>query len=346
MRFVAPSLSLLCGLALVTGACSSHPSSTFPQGTGGASGDGGGGGQSDTGTAGAPAGDAGSLFGGDASALLGGDAGPSDDCGDVGKFIYVISDTPSTLYTFDPTKFPSASAFQKVGPVDCDGSGVNSMAVDRSGVAWVNFNSGAIYEVTTTAPVTCTPTSFQPGQAGFTGVLGMGFSANSAGSSDETLFVSDNAGPGGTCSKKAPGAGCRGLGLGTIDLATMTLTRVGASGYTGVAAGYNAELTGTGEGQVYGFFTTSPATYGPISKTEGTTTTPPPTALPSVNASTGGYAFSFWGGDFYFYTAPSDNTVVTHLETATATTTTSPMLDFTIVGAGVSTCAPTVPPVQ
>jgi|GEM_PF-3500705 len=54
--------------------------------------------------------------------------------------------------------------------------------------------------------------------------------------------------------------------------------------------------------------------------------------------------FSFWGGDFYFYTAPSNGTVVTHLQTSTGATTTSPELGFTIVGAGVSTCAPTAPP--
>ncbi len=66
--------------------------------------------------------------------------------------------------------------------------------------------------------------------------------------------------------------------------------------------------------------------------------------MSAVNASVGGYAFSFWGGDFYFYTAPTDQTIVTHLSSATGTTTNASPLTFTIVGAGVSTCAPTVPP--
>jgi hypothetical protein len=216
------------------------------------------------------------------------------------------------------------------------------MAVDRSGTAWVNFNDGLIYKVTTKAPVTCTPTSFVPGQAGFTKVLGMGFSANAAGSNDETLFVSDNAGPGGDCRSSSPKAGCMGKGLGKIDLATMTLMPLGP--YTATAAGYNAELSGTGDAKLYGFFTTSPGAYGPIDKTDGQTSAPAPVSVPSVNASTGGYAFSFWGGDFYFYTAPTDNTTVTHLQTSTGTTTSSPKLSFTIVGAGVSTCAPVAPP--
>jgi predicted small lipoprotein YifL len=258
-----------------------------------------------------------------------------------GQFIYVISDA-NDLYTFDPTKFPSASAFTLVGPVTCNTSGVNSMAVDRDAVAWVNFNDGSIARVTTTAPVTCTPTSFVSKQAGFTNALGMGFSVDSPGSDSETLFVSDNAGPGGTCTKATPGPGCTGKGLGEIDLASMTLTPLG--GYTGTAAGYNAELTGTGDAKLYGFFTTSPGAYGPIDKSTGQTTSPAPTAVSAVNASTGGYAFSFWGGDFYFYTAPTDTTIVTHLTTATGATTVSPKLGFTIVGAGVSTCAPTTPP--
>ena len=75
------------------------------------------------------------------------------------------------------------------------------------------------------------------------------------------------------------------------------------------------------------------------------------TSLPTVNASDGGYAFSFWGGDFWFYTAfptpdqPDPTTSVTHFETATGKTTV-PLsnIGFVIVGAGVSTCAPVIPP--
>jgi hypothetical protein len=266
---------------------------------------------------------------------------PSNCASGAGTFVYVISDA-NNLYTFDPTQFPSAAAFTLVGAVACDSSGVNSMAIDRSATAWVNFNDGQIYKVTTSAPVTCTATAFAGGQAGFTSVLGMGFAANAKGSNDETLFVSDNAGPGGTCTAATPSPGCTGLGLGKIDLTTLTLTQLGA--YTGTAAGYNAELTGTGDGLLYGFFTTTPSSYGPIDPSSGATSSPAPTSIPSVTVGNGGYAFSFWGGDFYFYTAPTGNTVVTHLQTSTGMTTASPELAFTIVGAGVSTCAPTVPP--
>jgi hypothetical protein len=278
---------------------------------------------------------------GDGGSVLGEGGAASSNCAQgAGSFIYVISDK-NDLYAFDPSQFPSAQAFTLIGNVSCDTSGVNSMAVDRSATAWVNFNDGLIFQVTTTAPVTCTPTSFVAGQAGFTKDLGMGFSVNAPGSNEETLFVSDNGGPGGDCNKSTPGSGCTGKGLGQIDLATMTLTALGP--YTAMAAGYNAELTGTGDGKLYGFFTTTPGAYGPIDKTTGETSAPAPTPLPTVNAMNGGYAFSFWGGDFYFYTAPDDGTIVTHLESSTGMTTAASPLSFTIVGAGVSTCAPVAP---
>jgi len=331
--FPLPPSALASLAALLAVACGS----SAPQGFGSPSGD-------DAGSsAGHDAGTPPPALGDGSTPPLGDDGGPSTgtNCATgAASFIYVASDA-NDLYAFDPSKFPAASAFTLIGPIPCDTSGVNSMAVDRTATAWVNFNDGQIFKVTTTAPVTCTATGFVPGQGGFTNDLGMGFSVNAPGSNDETLFVSDNGGPGGDCSSKAPGPSCAGKGLGTIDVGTMTLTPLGA--YTGMAAGYNAELTGTGDAKLYGFFTTSPGAYGAIDKASGATTPPAPTAIPSVNAATGGYAFSFFGGDFYFYTAPKGNTVVTHLATSTGTTTTSPQLGFTIVGAGVSTCAPTTP---
>jgi hypothetical protein len=259
----------------------------------------------------------------------------------------VISDSNS-LYTFDPTKFPSTAAFTLVGPVPCvpSGSYVNSMAIDRQATAYVNFHDGSIVKMTTTAPLACTPTGFMAGQNAFTNDLGMGFSADMKGSTNETLFVSDNAGPNGNCTQSTPAAGCMGKGLASLNLTSWALNPIGA--YTSTAAGYNAELTGTGDAQLYGFFTTTPSSYGPIDKPTGHTDTPAPTVVQSVSVGTGGYAFSFWGGDFYFYIAPGGgNTIPQHLDTKTGMVTPGQMLSYVIVGAGVSTCAPlTMPPPQ
>jgi hypothetical protein len=325
--------------------------STSGPGFGGSGGSGGGsgsgsGGRSGSGSGGSGGNGSGGGSGGigsfgDGGGSSGGSSGSGSNCAvGAAQFIYVISDS-NNLYTFDPTKFPSKAAFTLVGPVTCDSSGVNSMAVDRNATAYVNFNSGAIYKVSTTAPPTCTPTGFMSGQHGFTPVLGMGFSANSPGSMDETLFVSDNGGPNGVCTQSTPGPGCMGQGIATLDLNTWTLNPVGP--YTMGDSGYNAELTGTGDAKLYGFFTTTPGGVGPIDKGSGATTSTTP--LPTVSVGNGGYAFSFWGGDFYFYTASSTpNTVVTHFQPSNNMTTVSDQLDYVIVGAGVSTCAPVAPP--
>jgi hypothetical protein len=294
----------------------------------------------------------------------GGGGGGDGDCPpSAGKYIFVVDDQ-NVLYTFDPTMVPTAAAptnnpFTSLGPLNCpgettpppdDNSGVNSMAVDRQAVAWVNFSDGKIFNVDTTqASLPCTDTGFVPGQGGFTAPLGMGFVTVSATNHNENLYVSDNGGPGGTCPSMAttPGPGCTGLGLGLINTQTMTMTPTGAWGSS--LAGYNAELSGTGGGILYGFFTTTPSDLATIDTGSGNVSSIIP--LPSVDNSIGGYAFSFWGGDFWIYTAyptatdPNATTSVTHYVSADGGIGV-PMKDigFTIVGAGSSTCVPTIPP--
>jgi hypothetical protein len=59
------------------------------------------------------------------------------------------------------------------------------------------------------------------------------------------------------------------------------------------------------------------------------------------------FAFSFWGGDFYLYTSrENSNSSVTHYTSADGGIDTNyvPDTGFSIVGAGVSTCAPTAQP--
>jgi hypothetical protein len=219
------------------------------------------------------------------------------------------------------------------------------MAVDRHAVAWVNFNDGSVFKVDTTQKgLPCTATTFSEGSSGFTPQLGMGFATVSSTDTAETLYVSDNGGPGGACTSTTPGAGCMGLGLGSIT-STLTLAPIGP--YTN-AAGYNAELSGTGNGLLYGFFTTTPSELGTIDKKSGAVTNIIP--LPTVNNSVGGYAFSFWGGDFWFYTAyptnadPNPTTSVTHYVSASkSASVVMTDIGFTIVGAGSSTCVPTAP---
>jgi hypothetical protein len=264
--------------------------------------------------------------------------------------IYVVSDSsstrPNTLYTFNPKLFPSPNAFNAVGNVPCvpNNGYVNSLAIDRQGNAYLNmYPDGTIWKVATTAPVTCAATKFQAAQAGFSNDLAMAFAVDPSTPTGETLYVSDSHGPLGNCTATTPTMGsCWGLGLGKVDTSSWTLTRVGM-GYTSTAAGYNAELTGTGMSgthSLYGFFTTTPSSYGPIDPGLGTTDNPVPTPLSAVNIATGAYAFSSYGGDFYFFTSATGNTIPQRLSTATGTVTSGAMLNYVIIAAGSSTCTP------
>jgi hypothetical protein len=206
------------------------------------------------------------------------------------------------------------------------------MAIDRSANAWINFGDGTLWKMNTKTGA-CAATGFVPDQGGI-GLFGMGFAAETPGSNDETLFIDD----------------LSGGGLGYIDLTTMTLQRFGP--FTGSLAGGSAELTGTGDARLFGFFagsflgdggSASVAQIDPDS--EGAITQ---YSLPTIDTGSD-WAFSFFGGDFYLYTADkydesAPDTVVTRFSPGDGgVTVVDPQLSFRIVGAGSSTCVPTTP---
>jgi hypothetical protein len=244
------------------------------------------------------------------------------------------------LYRFAPDK----KFFAKIGHLACPTTmQPNSMAVDRNAVAWVNYvatdvatgldSAGAVYRVSTLdASCDGAPTVSLPG--GWYRI-GMGYSTNGAvGSAAETLYV---AGVG-----TAAGAG---RGLGTLNLASKAIVPLGP--FTGSLTGVDAELTGTGNGALFGLFTTNPVTVAQINKATGATTSPVPmNGVPRPLD----WAFSFWGGHFYLYTSPGQGlglgSDVTDYDPATGAIDPAYMtaIGFDIVGAGVSTCAPVTAP--
>lgn len=263
--------------------------------------------------------------------LSNGDGGSNtaDDCSDAAKLVYVLS-AEFDLYSFTPNTL----TFKRIGHLACPGSGVatpNSMAVDRSGIAWVNYSDGSLFKVNTN-DASCTATPYQPGQSNFF-AFGMAFASNSSGSKEETLYV---AGIGNALTDVSPG-------FGKLDQTTYTLTKIG--NFSGPLRGLSAELTGTGEGKLFGFFTTRPeATLAQIDPSTGATSNA--RTLSGVSTPSA-WAFSFWAGDFWFYTSTDrEPSTVTQLRTSSdnSIATVIPNVgDFRIVGAGVSTCAPTSP---
>ena len=110
----------------------------------------------------------------------------------------------------------------------------------------------------------------------------------------------------------------------------------------------SCELTGTGNALLYGYFDTTPVRVAELDKTNANNViNDHPLAgigMPSD------WAFSFWGGDFYLYAAPGDNlsgnSSVIHYSPSTGAVDQSYVADtgMTIIGAGVSTCAPITMP--
>ena len=63
---------------------------------------------------------------------------------------------------------------------------------------------------------------------------------------------------------------------------------------------------------------------------------------------TSAFAFAFWGGDFYFFTegnVPYSKVTKLDYDGDKQLSVVNPMAPIRIVGAGVSTCAPVLPPV-
>lgn len=233
------------------------------------------------------------------------------------QYVFVI-DADGVLYRFDP---PSAS-FTSVGPIKCSGA-VYSMAIDRNAFAWVLQVTGALVKVDT-RDASCKPTAFLPNQQGFSVNFGMGFSTDAIGGTDEKLFVSDAIFP----------------SLATIDTSTLTLTKVGP--YDKLKA--RAELTGTGDARLFGAFEGSPYSVAQIDKASAKLISQAPQSSINYDPGSSNFAFAFWGGVFYLFVGPGTSTDVFKFDPADSTTKLVASVPQRIVGAGVSTCAPTTAP--
>jgi hypothetical protein len=248
---------------------------------------------------------------------------PSTSCPMETQYVYVVT-ADNSLYRFNPQML----TFTLIGVLDCpDPTGATpfSMSVDRSGMAWVVFTDGTLYEASTTTAA-CTATKFVPGQHGFV-TFGMGFSSNGAGSQDETLYVTDSPYTSGPSTV---------LGLASIDTQTLVLSPIGM--YDKLDA--RAEMTGTGSGQLWGAFEGTPYVVAQIDKSNAHILSEAPQTSVSYAPDTSSLAFAFWGGDFWLFVGPGSYTDVFKYDPTSGQTTKVVTEQFEVVGAGVSTCAP------
>jgi hypothetical protein len=259
------------------------------------------------------------------------DAIVADDCQDAGTtYIYLISGQ-NILVRFDPSMLTATP----IGTIDCPANATDafvptpySMAVNRAGVAYVVFTDGELFRVSTLT-ASCEPTGFVVGQNGFSTEFGMGYSADVS-DPGETLFVAGNV------SEQ----------LASVDTTTFTVSPIGVfSSMIG-----EAELTGTGDGALYAFgivtenSMTAALHLAHVDKATATVLDDVFVTVASGTSQIFDWAFAYWGGAFYFFTSSDGQTTIVSryvpggpLDLPTVAT-----IDTPIVGAGVSTCAPTM----
>ena len=235
--------------------------------------------------------------------------------------------------------FPKTNSFEMLGALNCPGlfPGTFSMAVDRTGFAWVQFTAGELRKIAVSDVSKCEDPGYVVGQQGVTN-FGMAFVSNSANDACDQIY-------GNTYSGNGPFAEGNKIGdFITIDPVNLQLSKLGKTNFDG------AEVTGTGDGRAFIFGGSNPSKLVELDKQDGSTVTVLPLGTLEIN--TGGFAFASFAGDFYLFTDSDNdnNSEVTRLDyddsdnngkqDLTLLTDAAPLL---IVGAGVSTCAPTAP---
>ena len=105
------------------------------------------------------------------------------------------------------------------------------------------------------------------------------------------------------------------------------------------------EMTGTGAAELYAYFPATDASHRIVRVNKTSAQAELTYSLPPLGSSPGAWAFAQWGGRFYVFVTESSVSRVYRYDPAAAAGTqwirVQDNLTTRIVGAGVSTCAPT-----
>jgi hypothetical protein len=247
--------------------------------------------------------------------------GDTDECSEDAKLVYVV-DASGRFRRFDPL----AGTFEAVAGLECDSGGSPfSMAVSRDDMAYVLFWDGAggcmgINAVNIHSGECVGLVDFECGQYDFNN-FGMGYATDGADTSAETLYIGR--------------AETGGSQLASLDTSDWIVTPIGPISDA-------PELTGNQNGELWAFFAW--AATPKVAQLDKTTGTESNTVLLPELSGDAAFAFAYWGGDFYLFHAPiEDSTTVYRLHEGDLEVWVPPEeTGFQVVGAGVSTCAPTV----
>jgi hypothetical protein len=247
------------------------------------------------------------------------DAPIPTDCPDAGSTLVYVVTAENDLYSF----YPPTLAFSKIGTIACPNtkSTPYSMAVDRKGTAFSVFADGTLWQIST-ANAACKATSYVPSPQGTPFFnFGMGFVGTLT---TDTLYVCD-----------ANFGNVNSKGLADID--TTTFKRNFVANFQPELP--RCELTGTGDGRLFAFclLTSGGSEIAEIDPQTAKVIAVNQLKVGNVNDA---FAYSFWGGYFWIFHGPGGNTTVVQYDPQTFAETNVTTLNRTIVGAGVSTCAP------
>lgn len=252
------------------------------------------------------------------------------DCPVEARPVYVVDATVAgNRADFKLLRFePERATFTAIGQLNCPSqrdATPFSMSVDRRGRAWVLYSSGEIFLVDTTTAA-CERSGFKPRQPGFD-VFGMGFVLQKAGATTDVLYVA--------------GGDQGGISEGTATLGQMNGISLELSPIAKL--GGWPELTGTARGELWGFFPgTTPPKVAKLSRADGSESSVFP--VDSITGDPNAWAFAFWGGHFYLFYKSQDDESSRVFRLTPADGKVEEIITDTglyIVGAGVSTCAPT-----
>jgi hypothetical protein len=234
------------------------------------------------------------------------------------ELIYTV-DAGHYLSSFDPKKLPG-DPFHRIGKLTCEPSGQPfSMAVDREGIAWVLYRSGMVYRVSIVDAHCSSGLRVEH----YPGLFGMGF-ASDADKSTETLFVASE----------------RDGSLGMLEV-TRDPPRFATLSTLSVPRKNNPELTGTGDGKLFGYFPETGRGFVQELDPQTGNGVGERMKVGGDEGDIGGWAFAHWGGVFYVFVTTAGNSAVHAIHRKTGKyELIKDHLPQRIVGAGVSTCAP------
>lgn len=239
---------------------------------------------------------------------------PEDDCTETSDLIYTIDRSDGILYLFDPTQL----TFHALGQLSCGGgfSGTPaSMSVSRAGLAYVRYGDNTVYEVDL-ATMSCKETAYRDGFGSF----GMGYATDHADTWRDDLYIA-NSGE-----------------LAMLNTTDWSLTSIGR-------LPSQSELTGNADGELWAFLPLEvPARIAQIDKSDASLLEG--LRLPSFPHAfdIDTFAFATWGADFWLFVRTYGMGRTTDVYQVTPDGTlhlVAPDTGMDIVGAGVSTCAPT-----